>query len=58
MSKYAALTIAKDADGKAMASVAKIAETAKWNNNPITGPENTEQFFDYLLSVMKELRLM
>ena len=53
MSKYAALTIAKDADGKATASVAMIAKTAKWKNNPITDPHNTEQFFDYLLSVMK-----
>ena len=41
MSKYAALTIAKGADSKATASVAKIAKTAKWNNNPYIFDDST-----------------
>ena len=53
MTKYAALRVGIDSDGKATADVAEVAKTAKWRNHPITLPEHTEHFFDYLLQVMK-----
>ena len=51
MTKYAALRVGIDSDGKATADVAEVAKTAKWKNHPITSPEHTdtEYFFDYHL---------